>query len=180
MPKEQEGIPLTAIHIDLKDRSITFEAEDQMATRLTFFPEGIFYQLLGSRSITQRSVDKLITQSAEPLPPSGSREKEPTVTVTGRLKTEPKPGKPDRSGNPTAYARLAVHEEGRADAYLYLATFHRHTTAIALSLPKDAQITVQGYPHFNDNPSTKRLDTFSVINMPHYPGKPVKGAEGKS
>lgn len=97
-------------------------------------------------------------------------EKEHTVTLTGRLKSTPKPGRTDRSGKPTAWARVAVHDEGQDEPHLYLATFHRHTAPIALGLKAGAQITVEGYPHVSTDP--KRSDTLSVITMPQYPGKP--------
>jgi hypothetical protein len=51
-----------------------------------------------------------------------------------------------------------------------VATFHRHTREIALKLPKEAPITVTGYPHPSNTP--KRTDTFSVVNIVEYPGKP--------
>src|SRR5205809_507993 len=108
---------------------------------------------------------------------TGSKEKkEAPLTLTGRLKTQPRDGRPDAKGNPTAWARLAVHEEGRDDAHLYSATFHRHTARIALSLTKDAQVTVQGYAHTSDDP--RRMDTLSVVNLVAYPGKPDKGTSG--
>ena len=56
--------------------------------------------------------------------------------------------------------------------YLYSATFHRHTAEIVLSLPKEAQITVQGYIHPSGDPTGKRMDTCPVINLLSYPGKP--------
>jgi len=51
-------------------------------------------------------------------------------------------------------------------------TFHRHTARIALGLAADAQLTVEGYPHVSENP--QRSDTFSVINIVAYPGKPSR------
>jgi len=108
--------------------------------------------------------------------PSGedreTKEKSPTVVVSGRIKTKVREGKPDRNGKPTAWGRIAVHEEGRSEAHLYLATFHRHTTRIALGLSVEAPITAEGYPH----PAKEegKLDTFSVINLHNYPGKTVK------
>ena len=170
MAKEHETGPvsLTAIHIDLKELSITFEAAEDRATRLTFSPRGVLYEILRLDPATRRGVERLVSAGADA---SQGREKEPTVTVTGRLKSRPREGRPDARGRPTAWARLAVHEEGRPDAHLYSATFHRHTASIALSLPKDAQITVQGYAHTSDDPTAKRMDTFSVVNIVNYPGK---------
>jgi hypothetical protein len=108
--------------------------------------------------------------TAEPAPQE--KEKKTTVTVSGKLKSKPQEGKPDSKGNPTAWSRMAVHEDGRKDAHLYIATFHRHTTAIALGLEQDATVTIEGYPH----PSRQkgRMDTFSVIALHKYPGMPEK------
>jgi hypothetical protein len=60
--------------------------------------------------------------------------------------------------------------DGEEQAHDYIATFHRHTRGIAAKLPKEAQITVTGYPHPSQSP--KRKDTFSVVNIVEYPGKP--------
>jgi len=135
---------------------------------LLFRPEAVLYEVLGPWLITERSVEKLV---------GAPREKEPTITVTGRLKTEPREGRPDSRGNPTAWARLTAHEEGREDAHLYSATFHRHTAKIALGLEREAQITVQGYAHLSEDPGAKRLDTISVVNILNYSGKPAKQSE---
>lgn len=172
MSKEQEGraIALTAIQIDLANRSITFEAEHKPVARLSLGPEGIIFEALSMPASAAPSPELPSSQEASP-----SKEKEKTVILTGKLKAKPKEGKPDRRGRPTAYARLAAHEEGQEDPHLYLATFHRHTTKIALSLAKDAQLTVEGYPHLSGDPSGKRMDTLSVINIVQYPGKLQKG-----
>jgi hypothetical protein len=76
-----------------------------------------------------------------------AKEREKTTTLTGKLKSKPKPGKLDRSRKPTAYADFAAHVEGEKQAHDYMATFHRHTRQIALALAREAQITVTGYPH---------------------------------
>lgn len=173
MPKEgkPEGIPLTAIHIDLEQRSLTLETDQRPAVRLTFSLRGILCELLtppadspGSPAslITERAVDRLIS----PTP-----EKEPTVTLTGRLKSQPRAGRPDARGNPTAWARFAAHDEATDALKLYSVTFHRHTAKIALGLERNAQVTVQGYAHPSNDPAGKRLDTLSVINIVSYPGK---------
>lgn len=171
MPKEGEPTPLSAIRIDLKDRSIIFEAEDQPIARLSLAPEGLVFTAL-------HRIVEAEARAALPAEQAERSEKEKTVTLTGRLKTEPKEGKADSRGNPTAWARLAVHEEGREDAHVYLASFHRHTAPVALSLAKDAQVTVSGYPHPSNDPSGKRMDTFSVVNLVSYPGKQDKGKRG--
>lgn len=164
---EGQGIPLTGIHINLEARFVELQDSHGTVARLTFSPTGVIY--------FQGSPEREALPSPEPSdaapPVSLSQERERTVTLTGRLKTQPRPGKPDRSGKPTAYARFAAHVEGEQEAHYYLATFHRHTTKIALGLAKEAQITVEGYAHPKANPDAKGLDTFSVINLVRYPGQ---------
>lgn len=166
---ESQVARLTAIHVDLVGRSITFEAGREAATKLTLTPEGITYELIAASgpAITERSVERL--QGA-----AEGKEREPIATLTGRLKTQPKEGRADRNGKPTSWAKFAVHEEGRDDARMYSTTFHRHTAAIALGLPRDALVTLQGYVRESKNP--QRMDSLSVFNLLAYPGKPGKAA----
>jgi hypothetical protein len=116
-------------------------------------------------------VVEAVPQSSEPVASvSSPQEREKTITLSGKLKSKPQPGKNDRSNKPTAYADFAAHVEGEKDAHYYIATFYRHTRGIALKLPKEAQITVTGYPH-PSNPA-RRKDTFSIVNILDHPGKP--------
>ncbi len=156
MSTEQEGQAnlVTAIRLDVIGRSMTFEVGGQGLVRLVLGPEGL----------TLESTLCGLEPETAPL-----EEAQRTVTLTGRLKAQPRPGKSDRSGNPTAYARFVAHVEGEAGPHDYIATFHRHTARIALALARDAQITVQGYPHASG--SDKRLDTLSVINVLNHPGQ---------
>src|SRR5947208_3357479 len=151
MPAEQEGqpIPISGIHINLTERSITFTAADKPIAMIAFAPEGVIY--------FHATPQALLVTTTE------TTEREKTVTLSGRLKSLPKTGKPDARGNPTAWARLAAHEEGRDEAHIYVASFHRHTAPIALTLHQDDPVTVSGYPHLSEDP--KRLDTFSVVNL---------------
>lgn len=170
---ERSAVNLSAVYISLKDRFITFEAEDETATRLTFSAEGILYEVLGPYSLADRAVERLIsadeTTEADP-----AKEKERTITVTGRLKTQPRIGRPDSRGNPTAWATLAAHEEGRDGPHVWSLSFHRHTAKIALTLEKDAQVTVHGYPRQSSDP--QRMDGLSVFNILN-PGKPQPNPE---
>jgi hypothetical protein len=109
-----------------------------------------------------------VIEAVAPVSPTTEREK--TATLTGKLKSKPKPGRNDRSNKPTAYADFAAHVEGEEKAHYYKATFHRRTRDIALKLPAEAQITVFGYPHPRNSP--RSTDTFSVVNLVDYPGKP--------
>jgi hypothetical protein len=178
MAKEAEGVGIsfTDIHINLTDQTIILKKEDAVVATLVF--EGklpaagvIFFPNQGQ---TLPAGAEAILQSTEPISPApastAAKEREKTITLSGKLKSQPKPGKPDRSGKPTAYADFAAHVDGEEKAHDFVATFHRHTRDIAAKLPKEAPITVTGYPHPSNSP--QRKDTFSVVNIVEYPGKP--------
>jgi hypothetical protein len=169
---EQESGPvqLRAIQIDLHERSITLEASDRTAVRLTYSPSGVLYELLGAAASAEDVARELRTESGT----VATQEKQPTVTVTGKLKSQPRQGEPDQSGNPTAWAKLAVHDEGSDQAKLYSTTFHRHTARLALSLRRDDRVTVTGYTRSSKNP--ERMDSLSVFAFVAYPGKRDGGA----
>jgi len=164
MVKEHEGrfrTPLTGIHINLEERSIEFEDKHGTVAKLRLAANGVIFDGGSARFSGGEDANK-----------EGNEDKQ-TVTLTGRLKAKPRQGRPDRSGNPTAYARMSAHVEGEEGTHDYIATFHRHTAPIALSLANDAQITVEGYPH--PSRSEGRLDTLSVFNIVNYPGQ-ARGA----
>jgi hypothetical protein len=177
MAKEGEGvgIPFTDIHINLTDQTITLKKEDAVVATLVFEGKlpaaGVIF--LGSQP--QALLDSPFDEEAEtPVSPTSlsdaAKERKKTITLSGKLKGKPEPGKNDRSNKPTAYADFAAHVDGEKDAHDYVATFHRHTRGIALKLPPEAQITVTGYPHPSNRP--QRKDTFSVMNIVDYRGKP--------
>ena len=157
MEREQEGPSqlVTGIHLNLAERTLTFDVEGSPAVSLRFAPYGL---TLESSPLSE-------TTGAEAL-----EEAQKTVTLSGRLINAPRPGRPDRSGNPTTYARFSAHVEGENQAHDYVCTFHRHTAPIALGLHKDDQLTIEGYPH--PSSGAQRLDTFSIINLINYPGIP--------
>jgi hypothetical protein len=179
MAKESEGvgIPFTDIHINLKDQTIVLKKEEEVVATLIFegkLPaEGVIFFPNQLPTLPAGAAES-VPQAIEPVSPApastAAKEREKTITLSGKLKSQPKPGKPDRSGKPTAYADFAAHVEGEEEAHYYVATFHRHTRDIASKFPKEAQITVTGYPHPSNSP--KRKDTFSVVNIVEYPGKP--------
>jgi hypothetical protein len=128
---------------------------------------------LGSQpqALLDSPFDEEAEMSVSPTSPTdAAKEREKTITLSGKLKSKPQPGKNDRNNKPTAYADFAAHVEGEEKAHDYVATFHRHTRGIELRLPTEAQITVTGYPHPSNKP--RRKDTFSVMNIVDYPGKP--------
>ncbi len=151
---------VTGIHINLTERSIVFEVDGRPTTKLTLMPYGLILDEQADESVRDAG-----DQGEE-----AERESQRTVTLTGRLKAKPREGRPDRSGNPTAYARFAAHVEGEEGAHDYIATFHRHTAEIALGLSIGVQITAQGYTH--GSASERRLDTFSVFNILDHPTRP--------
>jgi hypothetical protein len=112
-----------------------------------------------------------VTQTSEPANVDAAAEagKQKTVTLTGRLKSKPREGRPDGRGQPTTWSKLACHEDGRESAKMYSATFHRNTAATALGLATDDQVTVQGYVRESADPN--RMDSLSVFNILAYPGK---------
>jgi hypothetical protein len=178
MAKEGEGIgiPFTDIHINLTQQTITLKKEDAVVARLVFegkLPaEGVIFfpNRLQTLPASAESVPQAIGAVSPTSASDAAKEREKTTTLSGKLKSQPKQGKPDRSGKPTAYADFTAHVEGEKDAHYYKATFHRHTRGIVLKLPIEAQITVTGYPHPSN--SAKRMDTFSVMNIVDYSGKP--------
>jgi len=177
--RQPKDIRLTGIHIDLLDHIVTLEAQDGRKAKLSFAQPTTLFQ----RSIPPTepdTADELVDDSDSSWPesdaaPQESREKQRTVVLLGRLQTKPKAGRPDRQGRPTAWARLAVEEEDAGQAHLYSATFYRASTAIAVALPRGAQVTLEGYPRAGDA-AKKRLDTLSVIALHEYPGKPTTSA----
>jgi hypothetical protein len=178
---EGVGIPFTDIHINLTEQTITLKKDTEVVATLVFAgklpAEGVIFLGNNHRSLLDSPVERgspFVEENAAPRSPApraeAAKEKEKTVTLSGKLKSKPKPGRNDRSGKPTAYADFAAHVDGEEAAHYYKATFHRHTREIALKLPREAPITVTGYPHPRHSP--KSTDTFSVVNIVEYPGKP--------
>ena len=169
MTQERQPERLRAIQIDLFERTITFQAE-RSATRLRIGVDGLLYELVSAEPATDRTVDPPVAES------SPDPDRDTTVTLTGRLKSRAKEGRPDKSGKPTAWAKLAAHEAGQEAPHMYSTTFHRHTARIALALEQDNQVTVQGYVRPSRDP--KRMDALSVFNIVAYPGKTITPTEG--
>ena len=165
-------VTLSGIHLNLDERSITFEADRQPVARVTLAPEGVIFEAIPPTDGPTLPAETMaeIPTSATPEP-TPRREPEPRSVLPGKLKTKPRAGKPDRRGNPTAWARFAAHIEGEDEAHLFSATFHRHTAKIALTLERNDPLTIEGYAHPSTDPAGTRLDSFSVINLVAYPGK---------
>lgn len=118
-PENEQSAAVDAIHIDFRDRSITFEGRQGAIARLVLSdavylqtpiespPEGL---ILPDEEDSGFQVLEDETSTAEG--PAPVAEKEQPVVLSGRLKSQPREGRPDSQGHPTAWARLAVHEEG--------------------------------------------------------------------
>jgi hypothetical protein len=148
MSNELNPVSLKAIHIDVLEGSFIFEGTDGRA--ISWNPRVFLEQL----------------QNPAPLsisPEEADAESDPLVKLSGKLKSLPKEGLPDGSGKPTAWARTAMHQEGHKGAQLFSTTFHGAAREIALGLPVDASINVQGYVH----PAAEagKLPTLSVVRL---------------
>ncbi len=187
MSKEQEarlheGVALTGIYLDLPTKTLVFTAGAEVVGALSLTKTGVIFA--AGEHAEQIVLTPVHDTPAVPAPLSPEpldegapteTEKPKPVTLQGKLKSKPREGRPDSRGKPTAWARFAAHDDETDGAHLYSATFHKHTAKVALSLDKETPLTVQGYPHGNDDPGSERMDTLSVINLLDYPGKSPKG-----
>src|SRR5215210_3975517 len=103
MKQESEPVPLKSVHLDLVDWVLTLEGADGRAIR--FSPIEALHQLLSKAQLPPPA------SASEAEQPAESKEN-PTSTISGKLKTQPKEGLADSRGRPTATARLAYHQEG--------------------------------------------------------------------
>lgn len=176
---QPHGVRLTGIHLDVPNKRLISAAQSELVATLTLTPEGVIFD---ARTIAApapvMAEEPAPEANPSPLPVNApidaETEKPKAVTLQGKLKSKPQAGRPDSRGKPTAWARFAAHEEEHDGAHLYSTTVHKHTVELALGLEKDAPLTVQGYPHLQEDPGTKRLDTLSVITLLEQPGKPQK------
>src|SRR4051812_43979862 len=105
-------------YLHLRAIEIIFEAEDDSAIIRRLTPDNPLSQFLISSLLTERAVDQLIAAPPLQQPTSevheaavesssseanAPKEKNPSVVLTGKLKTAPKEGKPDGKGHPTAW-----------------------------------------------------------------------------
>jgi hypothetical protein len=174
MTNEHDGanIPLTAIHIDLQERLISFQAEDQTLARLHFGGEAVLFE--GPPRVPSELPAP--ASSSEPAPaalPTTPTEHEGPVTLVAKLVTRPKFARGERDGVPTATATVAVQEEGRADPHLYRATFPPHTDRIVRRLRPESHLILEGYPSASTNPR-QPLESFAVTTIVAHPGKPAR------
>jgi hypothetical protein len=120
MAKEGEGvgIPFTDIHINLTDQTITLKKEDAVVATLVFEGKLPAAGVIFFGSQRQALLDSPFAEEPEiPVSPTtpttseAAKEREKIVTLSGKLKSKPQPGKNDRSNKPTAYAGFAAHAD---------------------------------------------------------------------
>jgi hypothetical protein len=111
---EGSGIRFTDIHINLTDQTITLKKDEEVVATLVFegkLPaEGIIFFPRQPQALPA-SADAIPHEAGEISPASVSeptKEREKTITLSGKLKSKPQPGKNDRSNKPTAYADFEV------------------------------------------------------------------------
>jgi hypothetical protein len=158
--------PLRSFRIELGERAVILEGEDGSLIKVEAANAALLQQIMALLGSPQPAA------TPPAVPTSPEKTKQGTVTLTGRLKSQPKEGRPDGAGNPTAWARFATHVDGEAGPHLYSTTFHRHCAQIALDLHREDQITVVGY--VRESSQAGRLDGLSVFTVPSYPGKPER------
>jgi hypothetical protein len=177
------GVPVKGLLIDLQEPSLTVLSETEVLAKISLSPSGLVFESRSAARLEAAAVSEpsrpLVDVPATAASVESAAEKARTVTLNGRLKSKPREGRPDAQGKPTAWARFAAHDEDRDTAHLYSTTFHKHTAPIALGLDTEAPLTVQGYPHIQDDPGSKRMDSLSVINLVDYPGKTKAKAKAK-
>jgi len=177
--KDETGVPVTGMVVNFEHHTLTLVSGTEPLATVRLASTGVIFH---DRQKQFAEQDAIPSADAPAALASGedagvidattaAKEKVDTVTLNGRLKSTPRAGRPDSKGSPTAWARFAAHEEGKETAHMYSATFHKHTAEIALRMAAESPLTVQAYPHENDDPASKRMDTLSVINVLDYPGK---------
>jgi hypothetical protein len=177
MSSEHVGasIPLTAIHIDLRERSISFEADGQTLARLHFIGETVLFEG-PPRILPEPPAPASLPEPAVAALEEAGAEPERPVTLVAKLLTRPKFGRADDDAGRTASATVAVQEDGRSDPHLYVATFPRHTVQLARRLRPESHLILEGYPSASTD-QRRPLDVFAVTDIIAYPGKPPKRTE---
>ena len=169
---EQEPNPLTlkSAKYFFHEGRLQIELSDARILRIAGLPRfNLPAEGLQPPTITTARVVEKLVETDKPQDSTEAQEKEPVHTFTGKIKGVVREGRPDRSGNKTAWARFAIHEENSDKAKMLSATFHRHTANKALTLPADAQITASGY--LRPTVPADRMDTYHIFNLVNYPGK---------
>lgn len=155
---------LRALRIDFYAGTITLESADGTTVEFKVVRESMMsIEPSPGNEVPSAAQHDVPTSGpvADTAPTGSSTQK--TVRLVGKLKSTPRAGRPDGKGRPTAWAKLAVHEDGRDGARMFSTTFHGSTTNKALALLTDTIVIVEGYLRLSDDP--KRMDAFSAFNV---------------
>jgi hypothetical protein len=144
--------PLRKLVIDFQAGVLILEAET--GATLTF-------ALGKSLTITTSQSETPQAETAQAPAEAGTKGKQQTVQLSGKLKSKPKPDRPDSQGKPTVWAKFAAHIEGESEAHMFSTTFHRASAEQALTFEREDRITVQGYIRPSQEPG--RMDALSVF-----------------
>lgn len=166
MEKEQQARKVTAIHIDLIERSVAIEIAGDEAPRVVV-EDGVF-------AIAAAALASVGTKETTATETGGAPENETTVVLSGQLRATAKEGRPDRHGKATAWAPFVGKTDDEEIPRHYSATFYRNAAPIVLSLEQGAPLTVRGFVRPDTNPEKNNRP--SVVSVLDYPGKPQREA----
>src|SRR5438105_1930153 len=108
--KEILPLLIRAIHLDLEQRLLTFVTDDQSLIRLTYSPAGLEYELTSTSLASTKDVEEVQAERREP---------QPLLTLSGRLLSQPRSGRPDSKGKATAWAHFLTRDEGDPGGHRY-------------------------------------------------------------
>src|SRR3954453_16512260 len=109
--QEQEPNKLREIRINVEQSFVHTEFADGTIERYSYNSDGIFRSILQSGSLeaaarrllaTSQAEAEAIDQAEEAQQSAAQQEKSPARVLTGRLQDQPREGRPDSKGNPTA------------------------------------------------------------------------------
>src|SRR4051794_3127682 len=99
------GIPLSGVHLDLVERSITFEASHKPIAKVVFSSGTLYFQtpsegraehpLTGEQLPAGALAPAEDSPLTDDVPTAEARERETTIILSGRVKSKPREGRPD-------------------------------------------------------------------------------------
>src|SRR5262245_46173354 len=95
------GVRITGIRVNLVDRSIELESDQQPIAKLSLTQTGLLFEAKPSALPQSEAVTPVAEPAgSEPSLDSDEDEKERTAVLSGRLKSKPREGRSDSRGNP--------------------------------------------------------------------------------
>ncbi len=164
------GEQLRKLSIDFEKKRLQLESTNAQILRINI--EDLTWEFITPPPGVERPEVKIQVEEKPQEPEKTVDESKKTWTLTGRVKGNVREGRPDGAGKPTAWARVAAHNEEKDEAWMLSTTFHRASTRAALGLKPEDQITFEGYLRPSNDAS--KMDSFSVFHLIDYPGKPAK------